>query len=94
MFILKKRETNNSFCIKIGSIALVLIIGYHIFNQIACQHSHILPDGTVITHSHPYNKSDDTEPLKKHHHSNLELFVIGQSTLLLQVLFLVYIFLI
>jgi len=31
----------------------------------------------VITHSHPYNKSTDNDPVKKHHHSDSFLLLIS-----------------
>ncbi len=57
------------------------IIGMLIVNQSAFVHSHKLPDGTVITHAHPFNKND-SGPFKEHGHSaaifllldNLQLF--------------------
>ncbi|PVX51921.1 hypothetical protein C7377_0214 [Balneicella halophila] len=38
-------------------------------------HSHILADGTVITHAHPYDKGSDKEPFKTHHHNYFEFLI-------------------
>lgn len=46
-------------------------------NQTFYTHSHILDNGTVITHAHPYDKGADNAPLKSHHHSQAELLVFN-----------------
>lgn len=62
-----------------GNIAKTIlglsIIGLLIINKVAFVHSHKLPDGTLITHCHPFNKND-TSPFKHHHHSNATLFLL------------------
>jgi len=37
-------------------------------------HSHMLPDGKVVTHSHPFHKSGENVPEKSHSHSALYEF--------------------
>ncbi len=38
-------------------------------------HQHLLPDGTIITHAHPYDKNDSA-PLKSHHHKETDLVIL------------------
>ena len=51
-------------------------------------HAHILGNGQVVVHAHPYNKSQDAAPFKKHHHSATEFIQLSQ----LQLLFFVSLF--
>ncbi|MGC9352291.1 MAG: hypothetical protein ACP5D9_00540 [Mariniphaga sp.] len=50
--------------------SMVLVIA----NRIVFTHSHILDNGEVISHAHPYDKTNDSEPFKSHHHTQAELF--------------------
>lgn len=45
-------------------------------------HSHRLPDGSVITHAHPFNKTQDKSPYKHHRHTQVELFLLSHLHLL------------
>lgn len=40
-------------------------------------HSHVLDDGTVITHAHPYDEGSGSSPFPSHHHSNAELLIFS-----------------
>ena len=53
---------------------LVLSVGLLIVNNVVFLHTHKLPDGSIVVHAHPYNKSDDPAPFKKHNHTSKELF--------------------
>jgi len=43
-------------------------------NKAVFTHSHLLLNGQVISHAHPYNKTNDSAPFKLHHHTQTELF--------------------
>lgn len=58
---------------------LIISMGMLIANKAVFFHEHIMPDGTVIAHAHPYDKSADPEPYKTHHHSKTELFSFCQA---------------
>jgi archaellum biogenesis protein FlaJ (TadC family) len=45
-------------------------------------HTHLLADGTYVTHAHPYDTSNDTEPYKTHRHHKAELLFIANSDVL------------
>lgn len=60
----------------IGCIVLLTV------NSTLYKHSHILEDGTLITHAHPYSKGTDNSPIKSHHHSQIELLIFSISIFL------------
>ncbi|MBN1199096.1 MAG: hypothetical protein JXA23_07075 [Bacteroidales bacterium] len=46
-------------------------------------HTHKLPDGTMVIHAHPFNKTQDPSPVKQHQHSSVEFITLSH----LQILF-------
>jgi len=42
-------------------------------NKAVFFHVHKLDNGELVAHAHPFDKSDDTAPFKKHLHSKSEL---------------------
>ncbi len=50
-------------------IGLVLLL---VANKTFYTHSHLLDDGTIVTHAHPYDKGADKAPFKSHQHSSIE----------------------
>ncbi|MFO8233933.1 MAG: hypothetical protein R6U04_00820 [Bacteroidales bacterium] len=67
----------------IGSIAFMVV------NRAIFIHAHE-KDGTVIFHAHPYDKANDTQPIKSHHHSDPEFIFIEHLELLFPLLFLFF----
>ncbi|MCG8699079.1 MAG: hypothetical protein MI922_13575 [Bacteroidales bacterium] len=60
------------------SFALLITVFSSIMaNTIIYSHVHILENGTVLRHAHPYSKKSNL-PGNQHHHSDLELMLIGQ----------------
>jgi hypothetical protein len=49
------------------------MMGALIVNKSIYLHTHKMHDGTIVSHAHPYNKSDDSKPFKSHHHSDTQL---------------------
>ena len=66
-------------------ILIIAVMGALTINNIAYIHVHVLPDGTMVTHAHPFNKKTETEQGTSHTHSQLG-FLFFQH---LQVLFLI-----
>ena len=63
---------------RIIAIALLIIVLAISINNSLFIHSHILPDGEVIQHAHPYNTSENPEsPFKTHHHSSFEILLLN-----------------
>jgi hypothetical protein len=59
-------------------IAVILLLSslYVLFNNVYFLHSHYL-FGQFIIHSHPYSKTQDANPIKRHQHSSNSLFLIS-----------------
>lgn len=69
----------NLFEIYRRTFALVFLVFILLIvaNKTFYTHSHVLDDGTVITHAHPYDKGADNAPLKNHHHTTAELLLFN-----------------
>lgn len=62
---------------KIIPVLLVPVVMLWFFNSVNYRHYHKLPDGSVITHAHPYSKKpSDPKPFKTHNHTSAELFLL------------------
>lgn len=49
------------------------------YNQVANWHYHILGNGIVVEHAHPFsNKTASGTPFQQHNHSELEYFFLAQ----------------
>ena len=63
---------------KILAIALILLIFAITMNNALFVHNHVLPNGEVVQHAHPYSKSDNPgSPYKTHHHSSFEFYLLN-----------------
>ena len=51
---------------------LIPAILFLFFNNISNKHYHILSDGTVIQHAHPFKNSNSNSPFQNHKHSKTE----------------------
>lgn len=71
--------------IRIAALVMIVISLMLIANNSVFLHVHHLPDGTVVAHAHPYNKSTGPTPEDSHRHSSMELLFL-QSLLLLTLL--------
>ncbi|MCG8699147.1 MAG: hypothetical protein MI922_13925 [Bacteroidales bacterium] len=79
MIGLCRRRINKSLI----SILFGLLIVLQVTNKTVYTHAHVYNDGSVVTHAHPYSKNTDSNPFKKHHHSDSELIVLEQLDLLI-----------
>lgn len=57
-------------------------------NKVLYIHTHQLSDGTIVVHSHPYNKTDDNQPIKSHYHSKFEFVFLQNLYILFSFFFL------
>lgn len=77
--------------VSVGLLFTLLIVMY---NNISNRHSHMLSDGQMIVHAHPFSKSEGENPQKQHTHTANQLFVIAQiNNLFSLLLFVFFIFL-
>ncbi|MBN2521813.1 MAG: hypothetical protein JXB24_01000 [Bacteroidales bacterium] len=74
----------------ITAIAFILLALFilQIANNTVYTHTHILADGRIITHAHPYNKTNDSEPFKSHQHNQTELLFFKNLEVLFPFIFL------
>ncbi len=89
------------FSRRLGKVLLLLslpalLLLYH--NQAVNWHFHLLKDGSVVKHAHPYSSDTPAStPFQKHHHGEFEMFVLTQLsqivTLLVAVLLIAGLFL-
>ena len=84
-FIFVKEIHNIMFRVihKIAAIFLTMSILLLILNKALYLHTHKLQDGTVVTHAHPFNKTNERTPFKTHHHASVEFEVISHFDLLI-----------
>ena len=64
---------------------LIMIMGSLLVNQALYTHTHVMPDGSIVSHAHPFNKSQESKQGGSHQHSTLDFFLLQN----LQLLFLV-----
>ncbi|MEA3317535.1 MAG: hypothetical protein U9R54_06220 [Bacteroidota bacterium] len=83
-----KREFKN-IIIKISSFLLIGMIALLIANKTFYLHTHKLSDGTIVIHSHPYEKTNNPVSEESHHHSNILLHFSQNLSLLFFIVFLV-----
>jgi hypothetical protein len=78
----------NNITIKIITFVMIGIIGMLIVNKSIFTHSHKLADGTFVVHSHPYDRSNDSNPDKTHQHSKTEFLFFQNIEILFPLFFL------
>lgn len=57
---------------------LLALFSLSISNKVIYLHTHINL-GKIVTHSHPYNKSSDNQPVKSHHHNNAAIAFLSHA---------------
>ncbi len=65
------------------SILLIVIMTASMINRVVYTHIHILTNGSLVTHAHPFSKSTEGNSASTHQHSNLELFLLDQLDILI-----------
>ncbi len=68
--------------INVFSLTMIVVMGIFIVNKGIYTHSHKLENGSVLTHAHPFNKSNDSSPHKSHHHSIFEFLFLENLNLI------------
>ncbi len=63
---------------KYASVLLLFMLLTVMYNNITNKHYHLLPNGQMIVHAHPFSKNESNEAQKQHTHSSNQLFVIIQ----------------
>ena len=76
--------------IKALAYFMIGIMSILVVNKAMFMHAHKMTDGKVITHSHPYDKSNDSKPYKSHHHTKVEFLFIENLKILFLFVFLTF----
>jgi len=77
-----KSRANHSF--KQLSVGLmILIMGIILVNRAVYTHVHVLPDGSMIAHAHPFSKNSENNKNNSHQHSNLDIFLLDMMNVLI-----------
>jgi len=62
---------------KYVSVVVLFSLMLLMYNNIAYQHRHLLPNGQGVVHTHPFSKTNESCPEKKHTHNANEFFLIS-----------------
>lgn len=87
------KTTFKNITIKSVSYLLIVMMGIFIANNVLFMHAHQMDNGRTVVHSHPYNKSDDSQPYKSHHHTKTEFLFLDKVKLLFLFIFILFVFL-
>jgi len=60
-----------------GAISIILLLSLLLLlvNIICNVHLHLIANGTVLFHAHPYQKDSQQQPFKTHPHARFELLI-------------------
>jgi len=56
---------------------LILVMGGLLVNQALYTHTHVMPDGSIVSHAHPFSKNAGCNKNTTHQHSSAELFLLN-----------------
>jgi len=59
---------------KLLPFIMIGVIGLLVVNKTLNTHTHQMIDGTLVSHSHPYDKPNDTNPIKSHQHTKTAFY--------------------
>ncbi len=59
------------------SIVLLFALFIVMYNNTVNQHSHRLPNGSLVVHAHPFTKNQNSTPVAKHSHTSSEYTLIS-----------------
>ena len=79
----------NKITKKAGVLLMSCIVLLISFNNIRYTHNHALDNGAIVTHAHPFDRTGDSSPVKKHDHNRLEMVLISSLSLLVMLTLIV-----
>lgn len=62
---------------------LILLMGCLLVNQALFTHAHVLLDGSLVSHAHPFSKNTDDSRGNTHKHSRFEIILLEQLHVLI-----------
>ncbi|MFW5872405.1 MAG: hypothetical protein ACOCVN_00310 [bacterium] len=79
------QKYTNHIIFRLFSVFILGVAFFIIANQALYIHTHETAEGEIIVHAHPFDKENDANPIKTHHHEKVD-FLFFQNV---QVLFFV-----
>ena len=61
---------------------LILAVGIWTASKSIFYHAHVLSNGEIVYHAHPYKKASDSAPFKHHKHTDAQISAIDSLSLL------------
>jgi hypothetical protein len=83
-----RKQKNRKKLIRAAALLLITMYAVQVFNNAFYLHTHVITYGKVVTHAHPYNKHNDSEPVKSHTHTWEHIITLENLELLFPVFFL------
>jgi|APSaa5957512622_1039677.scaffolds.fasta_scaffold269566_1 hypothetical protein len=62
---------------------MILIMGVILVNKAVYTHVHVLPDGSMTVHAHPFSKNSENNKNNSHQHSNLDILLLEMVNVLI-----------
>lgn len=77
------KKINSHIIFRTFSVILIISIGIWTASKPIFFHAHLLQNGKIIYHSHPYNTSNDSAPFKSHEHTDAQLAAINHLNIII-----------
>lgn len=82
------KQLHNKKITAVITYLMIVLFALQVANRAVYVHNHILANGQIISHAHPYNKTDDPGPFKHHQHTQSEIIYLENQQLLFPFIFL------
>jgi len=76
---------------KITVALLILVMGSLLVNQALYTHTHVMPDGSIVSHAHPFSKNAGCNKNSTHQHSSAEFFLLDLMEVLILCVFIAFV---
>ncbi len=83
------KQRNKKEVIRLVAMLLITLYAIQVFNYSFYLHTHMLDQGKLITHAHPYNKNTDEGPVKEHKHTWNQILILETLDFIFPLVFLV-----
>ncbi len=80
--MLEKLKIQRKDAFSLLSLILIGVFAFQVANKSLYTHSHILAFGQVVTHAHPFDKSEGEGDPKSHRHTQAEMIILNQVNIL------------
>jgi len=62
---------------------LLLVMTAMLVNKVVYTHVHVLAEGSLVSHAHPFQQSSESNSQNTHQHTNLVLYLLDQLDILI-----------